>query len=161
MSTVIPNFDNISLDDEDSGIQWIPGVGFRPLDMTEELPFFGQMNCDIIDTGTQCKQGECIFGKSSGKYDLTIIPPVYDLPIIPYAPAYNPLIYAGTYVSITPTWWDDPWDPPTWDCCIIATSTPNDPPITVTDVPSTVSLGNTGFFLLTALFAVTLIRRLI
>ena len=168
MSTVSP-LDHITLDPGDSGIQWIPGVGFRPVDMTEELPFFGQMDCDIIDTGNQCEQGDCNFGKGGGgKYDVQLIPPVYDLPIIPYAPAYNDPLYATPYVPVTtvfwdtPTWLDDPWDPPEWipptECCTFTTPPPSGPP-GITGVPSPVPLGDTGFFLLTALAAVAMVRR--
>lgn len=151
MSTVSPNLDHITLDPGDSGIQWIPGVGFRPVDMTEELPFFNQMDCDIIDTGTQCEQGNCSFGKGGGKYDLEHIPPVYVPEVITYAPAYNSPLYATPYVPVF--WWDDPWNPPTWECCTYIT------PIPPTPEPPAVPLGSSGLFILTALAAIIFIRR--
>jgi hypothetical protein len=122
--------------------------------MTEELPFFNQMDCDIIDTGTQCIKGNCSFGKGDEKYN--------SQPIISF---YTPetISYTTPHVPMTPIiwdtpWWDELWDPPTWECCTITTTTPDD----ITHIPSytpSVPIGGTSFLLLTALVVVVTLRR--
>ncbi|UAT28886.1 hypothetical protein PP753_gp72 [Dinoroseobacter phage vB_DshP-R7L] len=114
------SFDDIALDDNDMGVVWIEGLGFRPREITEEF-------CGQIVGETQCTSGVC-----SGKYALEIIPDIYEPQIIdpvPYASAYIPEIYATPYKTPwVPTDWPDPWIP--WistGCCTIVTPDPEYP----------------------------------
>lgn len=144
----------VQLNPGDQGLQWIEGVGFRPVDMTEELP--GKDLCGFTDTGEQCETVQC----SNEKW--TFIekwePPIYDVPYIPeiFATPYIPV-----YQSNPPIDWHTPptfWDPPTWTECCINVTPPWDPNPPF-DPPSQVSLPPTLVFTILWMASLLVLRR--
>lgn len=147
------SFDDIPLDPGDMGIQWVPGVGFRPVDVTEEYAA-GFKGCGYTEDGNQCHEIECSHEKwtPGEKWE---VPPVFASP----PSLYVPPVYVSSPPVFTdllpPIWWDTPcctvvYDPPIWDCCITTTSNPpNDPPF---DPPAPVPLPASILFLLAGLF---------
>lgn len=153
------NLEYIDLDPGDQGIQWIEGVGFRPVDSTEDLPFFTMLDCEIIDSGDACAQGLCT-GKLAG-YEPPIIMTPYDPPaILPpkkwvqipdtYAPAYTTPFYATPHdfwLSHTPL--PSCCTPP--PCCSVSEPQPEPSyPPTTTGSPEVVPLPPSLLMLLSA-----------
>lgn len=110
------NFDDIDLDEGDDGIVWIEGLGFRGAnECTQKEPMQSRKY--------EPPQYECTDDFVGGKYDLDLIPEVYEPEII-YAAPYNSQIYAPAYENVITEW--DPLLIPTpfdWDtdCCKIVT----------------------------------------
>lgn len=149
MSTV--TLTDIELDYNDQGIQWIPGIGFRPIDMSEELPGNNLFCGQNIDSN-MCTENKCSHGKGSHliieKWDM------FDSVFwTPYTPAtYKPILPIPTTQIPTII-------PPIIGCCIIVTHNPKDP-FTPKD-PSPVPIP-AGFMLLaTSLVFLGIIQSLI
>ncbi|WHM52949.1 hypothetical protein [Sulfitobacter phage vB_SupP_AX] len=113
------SFDDIELDEGDEGLVWIDGLGFR-----------GANECTLKEPMQSRKyeppQYECTDDFVGGKYDLDLIPEVYDVEDI-YAAPYVSEIYVPEYISqpgsVFPDWEPIPTGTPVWDyeCCKIIT----------------------------------------
>ena len=142
----------VMLDSGDQGIQWVDGLGFRPIDLTEELPG-NNIFCGQTQNGNQCEELKCSLGKGSHLEKwfppMTFAPPFVstpDNPIIPVVPvSYSP-----------PTFMDYTLFPPIWWCCTNTTTTTT---VVVEENPSPVPLGDAGLFLMTAIIAIFLASR--
>jgi len=120
-------FDDVALDEGDMGIQWIPGIGFRPVDITEEMP--GKELCGQIVGDKSCHTGKCpekwaLTEKWEPPLEFWPEPPVYIAPPVWYP--NTPPIWVGT-----PVWFNDP---PVYWCCG-SSNPPPPPPLCCTHQP--------------------------
>ena len=114
-------FEDVQLDPGDMGIVWIPGIGFRPKDPTEEIQFCGQ---EIGEAS--CTSGTCGKWALTEKWDvspewLPEAPSVY----VYKPPGYQPPVYVPPVT----------WGPICWICGSTTTGTPPHPLPPASEVP--------------------------
>lgn len=77
----------ISLDQDDAGVQWIPGFGFRPVDWADWF-------CGQVVEPAECVEDECSFGKGDD-YDMVeqFFEPLYSEPVAIAAPPAQSMLH--------------------------------------------------------------------
>lgn len=163
MSTVDAMLNTISLDPGDSGLVFIPGVGFRPADGIEigatrvlnECVIKCHLGYDDLPDGpvsyVPVCGGEDGIGKWAGKWT----PPIDWT--TPETPLWTPLVPTPVYTTPDIPIWTTPipWDTPWTYCC---STTPQPDPWVPPETPAPVDLPATGLLLGSILIGATIIR---